>query len=54
VWVAYDEWLAAPYADEYEPPECDDCGAWMECEVEADEDGEYLMTWCVRCEEEAA
>lgn len=32
--------------DEFEPPQCDDCGQWMACEEDADEDGPYLSTWC--------
>lgn len=38
-----------------DPPmrECDDCGAWMEWDIDADEDGEYLVFWC-ECEENAA
>jgi hypothetical protein len=47
----YDAWLASPYTTEVEPPQCFDCGEWMECEVDADEDGAYVNSWCQACED---
>jgi hypothetical protein len=45
-FAGYDGWLASPYTDQVEPPECGSCGDWMSVEVDGDEDGAYLVSWC--------
>jgi hypothetical protein len=31
--------------------QCDDCGEWMEWDVDPDEDGAYVNSWCQACED---
>lgn len=51
-FAGYDAWLSAPYTEQIEPPECPDCGNYMDGEEDADEDGPYWSSWCPACEED--
>ena len=35
----------SPFYDD--GPECQECGEYLECEVDADEDGYYTVTTCL-------
>lgn len=52
VSATYDLWISAPYTAEIEGPACPYCGAAMDWEEDADEDGRWMVTWCEECGDE--